>query len=97
MPQLFPDKRLVLVLLSALLLTISLVLQTPWAFASHGSSPAACEADGYEAGQDGPFSQELYETCEEIGAGDRYYDGFLEGCMDADNSREVCESATDAD
>jgi hypothetical protein len=32
------------------------------AFASHGSSPTTCEADGYEAGRDGPFSQELYET-----------------------------------
>jgi hypothetical protein len=69
----------------------------PNVFASHGSSPAACEADGYEAGQDGPFSQELYETCQEIGGGDEYYDAFIEGCMDADNSREVCESATDAD
>jgi hypothetical protein len=42
------------------------------AFASHGSSAIACEADGYEAGQDGPFSQELYETCQGIGAGDAY-------------------------
>lgn len=25
-----------------------------------------------------------------------YYDGFIDGTMDADNSREVCESATDA-
>jgi hypothetical protein len=65
-------------------------------YASHGSSPAACEADGYEAGQDGPFSQELYETCKEVGGGDAYYQGFIEGCMDADNSREVCEQATDA-
>ena len=55
--------------------------------ASHGSSPAACEADGYEAGRDGPFSQELYETCEEV-----------DGCMSVvGNTRDVCESATDAD
>jgi hypothetical protein len=31
--------------------------------ASHGSSAIACEADGYEAGRDGPFSQELYDIC----------------------------------
>ena len=27
---------------------------------------------------------------------DAYYDGFIDGCMDANNSREVCEQATDA-
>jgi hypothetical protein len=74
---------------------MSMVMIMPNALASHGSSPAACEADGYEAGQDGPFSQELYETCQGIGAGYEYYDAFIEGCMDADNSRDVCESATD--
>lgn len=77
----------------AMILTVA----TPNAFASHGSSAIACEADGYEAGQDGPFSQELYNTCKEIGSGDAYYDAFIEGCMDADNSREICEQATDAD
>ena len=39
--------------------------------ASHGSSPAACEADGYEAGRDGAFSQDLYETSADIGAKSR--------------------------
>ncbi len=68
----------------------------PNALASHGSSAIACEADGYEAGQDGPFSQELYETCQGIGAGDAYYDAFIEGCMDAGNTEDVCEQATDA-
>ena len=46
---------------------------------SHGSSPAACEADGYEAGRDGAFSQELYETCEEVDGADAYYQGFIDG------------------
>jgi hypothetical protein len=64
--------------------------------ASHGSSAIACEADGYEAGRDGPFSQELYDTCKEIGAGDAYYQGFIDGCMSVGgNTRDVCESATD--
>ena len=49
------------------------------AYASHGSSPIACEADGYEAGLDGPFSQKLYETCEEVGGADEYYNGFING------------------
>jgi hypothetical protein len=81
----------------ATILAIVLIPLTTNANASHGSSAIACEADGYEAGQDGPFSQDLYNTCQGIGAGDEYYDGFIEGCMDADNSREVCEQATDAE
>jgi hypothetical protein len=67
------------------------------AFASHGSSPAACEADGYEAGREGPFSQELYETCGEVGGADAYYEGFIEGCMSVGNTEETCEQATDAE
>ena len=67
-------------------------------YASHGSSPIACEADGYEAGRDGSFSQELYETCEEVGGADEYYEGFIDGCMSVEgNTRDVCELATDAD
>ena len=68
------------------------------AFASHGSNAIACEADGYEAGRDDSFNQELYETCEEVGGADAYYEGFLEGCMSVEgNTRDVCELATDAD
>ena len=54
-------------------------------------------ADGYEAGLDGPFSQELYEMYEEVGGADAYYQGFMEGCMSVeDNTRDDCESATDS-
>jgi hypothetical protein len=69
------------------------------AFASHGSNAIACEADGYEAGQDDSFSQKLYEMCEEVvGGADAYYEGFIEGCMSVEgNTRDVCELATDAD
>jgi hypothetical protein len=79
-------------LLLPILFVLGTTMITPNAFASHSSSPAACEGDGLEAGQDGEFSQELYDMC-----GDWYYDGFIEGCMSADNSLEVCESATDAE
>jgi hypothetical protein len=78
----------VAILMVALVPSISMTM----AFASHSSSPAACQSDGHETGQDGSFSQELYDMC-----GEPYYDGFIEGCMDADNSRETCEQATDAD
>jgi hypothetical protein len=39
----------------------------PSAYATHSVSPNACYGDGHEAGQDGSFSQELYEFCEEYG------------------------------
>jgi hypothetical protein len=52
----------------------------------------SCGSDGYNDGQNGPFHQDRYNSC-----GDAYYQSFIEGCMDADNSREICEQATDAD
>ena len=74
------------------------ISMTANAFASHGSNAIACEADGYEAGRDDSFSQELYETCEEVGGADEYYEGFIDGCMSVEgNTRDVCELATDAD
>jgi hypothetical protein len=58
----------------------------------------SCGSDGYNDGQNGPFDQNRYSGCgDEQGGDDAYYDGFIEGCMDADNSREVCEQATDAE
>lgn len=62
------------------------------AYASHGTDFASCKNDGLYDGKNNPFSQELFEMC-----GDTYYDYFIEGCMKADNSREVCEQATDAE
>ena len=47
----------------------------------------------YEDGRDNPFDHERNGECEEHG--DQYYKGFTAGCMSADNSEEICESATD--
>jgi hypothetical protein len=56
--------------------------------------PSGCYAAGYEDGQTGPFDSEVYhDNCEGEG---RYYDGFIDGCVDAGNTRDACESATDA-
>jgi hypothetical protein len=77
----------------SLLVVLGITTMIPNAFASHSVSPNACYSDGIDARQNGEFSQELYEFCEEYG--DEYYGGFINGCMDAGNSREVCESATD--
>ena len=63
------------------------------AFGSHGTDTASCENDGLYDGKNNPFSQELFEMC-----GDTYHDAYIEGCMSAQgNTRDVCESATDAD
>ena len=58
----------------------------------------SCRDSGYRAGQNGPFSQETYDHCgDEDGGDDAYYDGFIDGCMSVSgNTRDVCESATDA-
>jgi hypothetical protein len=76
------------------LLLMAIAMTVPNVLASHSVSPNACYNDGTAAGEDGEFSQELYEFCAEYG--ERYYEGFIDGCMSVDNSREVCESATDA-
>ena len=52
----------------------------------------SCYEHGIIDGEDHPFIQRTYDNCR-----DRYYQGFIEGCMSVDgNSRDVCESATDA-
>jgi hypothetical protein len=57
----------------------------------------SCRNSGYEDGQNGPFAQGTYDHCgEETGGDDAYYNGFIDGCMDAGNTRDICEQATDA-
>ncbi len=52
----------------------------------------SCYERGIIDGENHPFNQRTYDNCR-----DQYYQGFIEGCMSVDgNSRDVCESATDA-
>jgi hypothetical protein len=75
-----------------ILSVLGITMIIPNAFASHGTDTASCEGDGLYDGKNNPFSQELYDMC-----GDTYYDAFIEGCMSVEgNTRDVCESATDA-
>jgi hypothetical protein len=60
--------------------------------ASHGNDTASCTNDGLYDGKNNPFSHELYKMC-----GDTYMDAFIEGCMSVGNTKDVCESATDAE
>jgi len=56
-----------------------------------------CYASGYKAGQNGPFSRETYDHCgDEDNGDDAYYNGFINGCIEVDNTRDVCIFATDA-
>ena len=57
----------------------------------------SCRDAGYEAGQNGPFSEATYDHCgDEAGGDDAYYEGFIDGCMSVEgNTKDVCESATD--
>lgn len=58
----------------------------------------SCYDQGFSDGQNEPFSQATYDHCgEEEGGADAYYEGFIDGCISIEgNTRDVCESATDA-
>jgi hypothetical protein len=81
-------------------LAISLV---PWAMIGTNVNASSewndsCYDAGYDDGQNNPFNPDTFDHCADEDGGDQsYYDGFIDGCMDADNSREVCEQATDAE
>jgi hypothetical protein len=51
-----------------------------------------CYSDGYEAGRNGPFSQDKFSQC-----GDAYEHGFMAGCLSVmGNNKEICNLAEDA-
>ena len=62
------------------------------------SGDSSCYNSGFNDGQNGPFSQPTWDHCgDEEGGDDAYYEGFIDGCISVEgNTRDVCESATDA-
>jgi hypothetical protein len=83
----------ILMVFAIVIIVLSSVYGYSYSFASHGTDTASCENDGLYDGKNNPFSQELYEMC-----GDTYYNAYIKGCMSVEgNTRDVCESATDAD
>jgi hypothetical protein len=52
-----------------------------------------CWQDGYNDGQNGPFSQSRNDGCTD--KRNQYYAGFVQGCKDAGNTEDVCASSTD--
>ncbi len=80
-----------LIVLLPLLLLMSTTGTLTTVNASSGDS-VSCYERGIIDGEDHPFNQRTYDNC-----GDKYYQGFIEGCMSVEgNSRDVCESTTDA-
>lgn len=57
----------------------------------------SCYDGGFRDGQNKPFENEAHKECGDYGDGaDRYYDGFIDGCMSASgNTKDVCAGATD--
>jgi hypothetical protein len=53
-----------------------------------------CYDDGYEDGRNNPYDHERGEGCREYQS--MYHKGFIEGCISADNTKEICETFTDA-
>jgi hypothetical protein len=59
-----------------------------------------CYEVGYNNGQDGSFHYGVFDHCDRPYYRDdgknQYYEGFIDGCVDADNSREICDRFADA-
>jgi hypothetical protein len=54
-----------------------------------------CYVDGYEDGRNNPIDHERNSGRDDYGRA--YYEVFIDGCVFVEeNTREVCESATDA-
>lgn len=52
-----------------------------------------CRDVGYSDGQNTPFNQDKNNECRFID--NQYYKGFIDGCIDAGNTKEICEYFTD--
>ena len=65
---------------------------------NNGSSEGGCYNVGYDDGRNGSFSEDAFQdNCGPLDGDNRYYQGFIDGCMSVEgNTRDVCESVTDA-
>lgn len=85
----FMIKILLIMLLPLLLTSTTGAISTVNA---NSDNSVSCYERGVIDGEDHPFNQRTHGNC-----GDEYYQGFLYGCMSVEgNSKNICESATDA-
>jgi hypothetical protein len=62
----------------------------------NGDWTKSCRNSGYYDGQNGNFEKGTWDFCgDESGGKDGYDDVFIYGCVNADNTKEFCESFTD--
>ncbi len=63
-----------------------------------------CTDQGYDDGQNNQFDHNKFRQCEALsesidsnleGEKSTYYEAFINGCIDAGNTRETCEDFTD--
>lgn len=81
----------VVVALTFLLGTVNSTVFATSNEANAGDDGGNCREIGYSDGRNGDFDHGIYnDGCEDV-----YLDGFIDGCLDAGNTRDVCESATD--
>ena len=52
-----------------------------------------CWHDGYVDGQGSDLNQDRNDECRDVG--NQYYEGFIQGCKDAGNTKDTCELFTD--
>jgi hypothetical protein len=98
--------ELILKQITAVVLMLTISVNSPTVFATSDEIYSNNDQDdysgeyyksGYNDGQNGPFSQGTYNHCGEGNGDEDYYNGFVDGCMSVEgNTRDVCESATDA-
>jgi hypothetical protein len=91
---------IILLVLTSLMAPIMVASATEQGNSSNdnGSSEGGCYNTGYDDGQNGSFRVDAFQdNCGPLNSDNRYYQGFIDGCMSVEgNTREVCESATDA-
>ena len=62
-----------------------------------GSGDSSCYNSGFNDGQMAHLVNQHGICGDEEGGDDAYYAGFIDGCISVEgNTRDVCESATDA-
>jgi hypothetical protein len=61
-------------------------------------SEGGCYNVGYDDGRNRDFEEDAFcDNCGPPNSDNRYYRGFIDGCMSVEgNTRDLCESATDA-
>jgi hypothetical protein len=53
-----------------------------------------CTDQGYDDGQNNQFEHNKFRQCEALSES-TYFEAFINGCIDAGNTRETCEEFTD--